>query len=95
MIIDYRGQTVQTIHLPVNEVNRLSHNLSELLHLLENLEMYRHQSMTCSTGKTYLRKLLLTSSKILISTDPRKRPLTSLQSPYIREGQNGVTKNSL
>ena len=72
-IIDYRGQTVQTIHLPVNEVNRLSHNLSETTSLLENLEMYRHQSMTCSTGKTYLRKPLLTSSKIWISTDPRKR----------------------
>ncbi len=28
-IIDYRGQTVQTIHLPVNEVHRLSHNLSK------------------------------------------------------------------
>ena len=28
-IIDYRGQTVQTIHLPVNEVHRLNHNLSK------------------------------------------------------------------
>jgi hypothetical protein len=36
-IIDYRGQTVQTIHLPVDELKRLNHNLTQTTSFVSKL----------------------------------------------------------
>ena len=36
-IIDYRGQTVQTIHLPVDELKRLKHNLTQTTSFVSKL----------------------------------------------------------
>ena len=92
-IIDYRGQTVQTIHLPVNEVNRLSHNLSETTSFVGKLGEVSTSIDDLQYRKTYLKEAVADFIQSLDFDGPPKATfdIASIAS-YIRDGKWGDEK---